>query len=358
MSFNGFRYLIPCTFFASGLFNNKTDIIPYFVSSDLHFVLVLHTENADLCIVLNYYGMSKEVINIKSISQLHALLGFAKPKHPLISLVDASKIDVSEDKISKKVIYDFYMISLKDKSCGAAYGRNSFDFDEGVMVFSAPGQVYALTKEINKGDITGWMLFFHPDLIRNTHLGNQIDAYSFFNYEVVEALHLSEDEEKIMHDCVTNIQAEYEQRIDNHSQRVIVTNIELLLQYSLRFYERQFNTRTHQSKDAVSQFETALKKYFNTNKHVERGMPSIQYFAEKAHLSQHYFSDLLKKETGRTPKDHINDFVVEKAKTLLLNSELTISEIAYNLGFNYPHYFTRLFKSKTGKTPVEYRKWN
>ena len=302
--------------------------------------------------------MSNETIRIHTISRLHALLGFEKPKHPLISLIDASRLHVAENEVGAKIISDFYMISLKDKSCGVEYGRNTFDFEEGVMVFSAPGQTYTTTRAIHTGDIHGWMLYFHPDLIRNTHLGNHIDDYSFFNYDTYEALHLSEDEEKIIDDCIQNIKSEYEQRIDNHSQRVIVSNLDLLLSYCLRFYERQFNTRTSQSKDIVAQFEKDLKTYFATHQNLESGLPSIQYFAEKAHLSKHYFSDLLKKETGRTPKDHINDFVIEKAKNLLLASKDSVSKIAYNLGFNYPHYFTRLFKSKTGYTPVEYRSLN
>ena len=298
------------------------------------------------------------VYKVESISDLHSLLGFPKPKHPLVSLIDASKIQVKQEEVGSKVIYNFYMISLKDKSCGVEYGRNSFDFDEGVMVFSAPGQVYSPTKPIVKGEIQGWMLYFHPDLIRNTNLENQIDDYSFFNYDVVEALHLSEDEEKIMHDAVANIQNEYQQRIDNHSQRVIVSGLELLLNYCLRFYERQFNTRTNQGKDVIAQFERELKKYFKSEQQLETGLPNIEHFSNLAHLSQHYFSDLIKKETGRNPKDHINDFVIEKAKNLLLGSENSVSEIAYGLGFNYPHYFTRLFKSKTGHTPVEYRNFN
>ncbi|MFZ1705965.1 MAG: helix-turn-helix transcriptional regulator [Saprospiraceae bacterium] len=302
--------------------------------------------------------MSESIINIKSISDLHDKLGLEKPKHPLISLVDVAKIKVTENELNAKIIYDFYMISLKDKSCGADYGRNSFDFSEGVMVFSAPGQVYTPTKIINLGDIKGWMLFFHPDLIRSSSLGNHIDDYKFFHYDVFEALHLSEDEEKMITSNVANIQSEYTQRIDNHSQRVIVSNLELLLNYSLRFYERQFNTRTHQSKDIISNFEKVLKTYFVKGKQIENGLPTIQYFSDQAHLSQHYFSDVIKKETGRGPKDHINDFVIEKAKNLLLSSEQSISEIAYDLGFNYPHYFTRLFKSKTGTTPVEYRHVN
>lgn len=302
--------------------------------------------------------MAEQIFRITSISQLHTMLQLDSPKHPLISLIDTADLQVPEQNVGTKVIYDFYTISLKDKNCGVEYGRNTFDFEEGVMTFTAPGQTYTATREIKKGEIEGWMLFFHPELIRNTNLGNQVDDYTFFNYEVFEALHLSEDEETIIHNCVSNIQAEYNQRIDNHSQRVIVSNIELLLNYSLRFYERQFNTRTSKSKDVVSQFEQELKHYFQEEKHLENGLPSIDFFADKANLSKHYFSDLLKKETGRTPKDHIHDYVVEKAKNLLLISEQPVSQIAYQLGFNYPHYFTRLFKSKTGQTPVQFRDMN
>ena len=302
--------------------------------------------------------MPENIIRIESISQLHSILGIPKPKHPLVSLIDASKIRVEEGEVNAKIVYDFYMISLKDKSCGMEYGRKTFDFDEGVMVYSSPGQVYTPTRSLQQGEIQGWLLFFHPDLIRGTNLGNQIDDYSFFKYEVSEALHLSEEEEQTMNDVAGMIEKEYNQRIDNHSQRVIVSNIEVLLNYSLRFYERQFNTRVHQIKDIVALFESELTDYFRSKRHVESGLPTIQYFADKANLSTHYFSDLLKKETGRKPKDHINDFVVEKAKNLILGTEMNISEIAYDLGFNYPHYFTRLFKSKTGKTPVEYRTLN
>ncbi len=300
--------------------------------------------------------MSGAIVRIQSIEALHTKLGLNKPKNPLISLVDAAESMVLEESVGTRVIQDFYMISLKDKSCGMEYGRNSFDFEEGVMVFSAPGQIYTLTQTFQQGDINGWMLYFHPDLIRKTHLNQIMDDYSFFNYDVYEALHLSTAEEKTITDCVSNIKEEYNQRIDNHSQRVIVSNLELLLNYCLRFYERQFNTRTNKSKDIVSEFIKELKAYFDAQKHLESGLPSIQYFADKVHLSQHYFSDLLKKETGRTAKDHINDFVIEKAKNLLLSTNQSISEIAYDLGFNYPHYFTRLFKSRTGQTPGAFRK--
>ncbi len=275
--------------------------------------------------------MEKEIVNIASIAEMHKILGFPKPKHPLISLIDTADLSVPKAAVGSKTVSDLYMISIKDSNCGVDYGRNSFDFEEGVMVFSAPGQVYTTRREIQPGEINGWMLYFHPDLIRTTHLGEIIDEYSFFNYDVYEALHLSEEEEKTVNDCIANIKNEYEQRIDNHSQRVIISNLELLLNYSLRFYERQFNTRTNQSKDIVSVFEKQLKNYYRENKALESGIPSIERFAERANLSQHYFSDLIKKETGRTPKDHINDFVIEKAKNMLMGTELSI---LFNLGGN------------------------
>ncbi len=300
----------------------------------------------------------EEVINIESITALHNILSLGNPKHPLITLLDASKLEIPKNAVGNKVTYDLYMISIKDKSCGAEYGRSSIDYDEGVLFASSPKQIYTQTKAVAPGDIKGWILYFHPDLVRGTHLGEIINDYSFFNYKVFEGLHLSEEEEKVINDCINNIKKEYEQRIDNHSHRVIVSSLELLLNYILRFYERQFNTRTSTSSNVVGQFKSELKKYFTDKKALENGLPLIEYFSNKANLSQHYFSDLIKKETGRTPKDHINNFVVEMAKNLLLSSEQSISEIAYDLGFNYPHYFTRLFKSKTGHTPVEYRSLN
>lgn len=302
--------------------------------------------------------MEGEIRKIASLSEMHQMLGFPKPKHPLISVLDTSKLVVPKAAIGSKSVSNLFMIAIKDKNCGVEYGRNSFDFDEGVMVFSAPSQVYTTTREIQSGRINGWMLYFHPDLIRNTHLADAIEDYSFFNYDVYEALHLSEEEEQTVNDCITNIKNEYEQRIDNHSQRVIVSNLELLLNYSFRFYERQFNTRTSHSKDIVSSFRRELKAYYKEQRALESGVPSIEGFAKNANLSQHYFSDLIKKETGRTPKDHINEYVIERAKNLIMGTEHTISEIAYGLGFNYPHYFTRLFKSKTGQTPIEYRNQN
>lgn len=272
--------------------------------------------------------------------------------------MDASKIEVTEMDVDLKVVFDLYMISLKDGDHGVKYGRNSFDFEEGVLVFSEPAQTFSLTKVIKSGAMQGWKLLFHPDQIRNTHLGNSIDKYSFFSYDVIEALHLSESEEIIINNCIDNIKQEYESRIDNHSQAVIVSNLELLLNHCLRFSERQFNTRTSHHKDLLSRFEKDLKNYYKTERQMEDGLPSINYFSERACLSQHYFSDVIKKETGRPPIDHIHEFVVNKAKSQLMGTTNSVGEIAYHLGFNSPNYFTRLFKSKTGLSPLKYRQLN
>ncbi len=299
--------------------------------------------------------MSEDILKINSISQLHQLLDIEKPKHPLISVVDVSKIKMTEDWLNVKIVANLYYVALKTTNCGMQYGRNTYDFEEGVLAFAAPKQVIIPTSmaELDKED--GWMLFFHPDLIRTTPLGEDIDNFTFFSYDTHEALHLSDDEKESLRSCVNMIKDEYNQRIDNHSQRVIVSSLELLFSLCSRYYERQFNTRAAQNKDIVTKIEHYLKEYYKSGQLREYGPPSLQYFADKVNLSSNYLSDLLKKETGRSAKDHINDFLVDKAKTQLLSTEDSVSEIAYELGFNYPHYFSRMFKSKTGVTPQKYR---
>ncbi len=299
--------------------------------------------------------MKEDIFRIKSISQLCDVMGFEKPTHPLITIVDNSKWNIPDSAIGVKYTSDLYFISLKDKGCGMQYGRHSYDFDEGVLMFAAPGQVASATKAQKLNEIQGWSLFFHKDMIRNTHMENEMDHYSFFSYDVYEALHLSEKEQQIVSDCIEKMSLEVSERIDNHSNRVIVSGIELLLNYSMRFYERQFNTRSVQNKGVVTTVERIMKQYYSEGLFASSGQPSSGYISEKVHLSQHYLSDLLKKETGKTTKEYINEFIVDKAKTLLLSSTESISEIAYTLGFTYPHYFGRLFKNKTGMTPKEYR---
>lgn len=302
--------------------------------------------------------MDKNIIHIKSINQLLEGSGFGKATHPLITIIDTADIVFGEEMQGLKISSDLFSIALKDASCGLDYGRKPYDFNEGVLFFSAPQQVFTVTKVQKLNEVKGWMIYFHPDLIRNTKLGDQIDDYTFFNYEVNEALHLSEKEQSVLSNIVNLIENEINERIDNHSQQVLVSNIELILSYSQRFYERQFNTRSAQNSDVVSKVELLLKNYYKTHELIETGQPTIDYLAGECHLSPNYLSDLLSKETGRSAKEHINDFLIEKAKILLVSSTDSISGIAYSLGFNYPHYFGRIFKKKTGNTPQEYRQMN
>lgn len=302
--------------------------------------------------------MQSEIITIKSISQLHQLGGIENPTHPFISIIDVSQTETLEENVGIRGCLDLYVIGLRDSSCGNQYGRNHYDFNEGVLFFYAPNQVQTVMKAYKKGEVKGWMITFHSDLIRNTQLGKTIDKYNFFSYSVSEALHLSEVEQITLTDCMKLIKREISERVDNHSQVVISSTLELLLNLSQRYYARQFNTRSAQNSDYISQFEQHLKLYYEAGLFKIEGMPSIEYFSNKMHLSSCYLSDLMKKETGVNAKERINTFTIDKAKTRLLSSTNTVSEIAYELGFNYPHYFSRLFKSKTGKTPNEYRQLN
>ena len=299
--------------------------------------------------------MTDKILNIESISELHNLLNIEKPKHPLISIIDVADLKITKEMINIKTSANLYYIGIKNTDCGLQYGRNQYDFQEGVLAFHGPRQEFYATTEQEFDKDNGWLLFFHPDLIRNSNLGNTIEEYTFFSYDVYEALHLSEKEKFTITDCINKIREEYNERIDKHSQKVIISNLELLLNYCSRFYERQFNTRTNQNKEFVSKFNSILKEYYKSGKLTEIGLPSLEYISNKINLSGNYLSDLLKKETGRSAKDHINDFIIEKAKNLLLSTNKSISEIAFDLGFNYPHYFSRLFKTKTGNTPQYYR---
>lgn len=302
--------------------------------------------------------MNTSIPHISSLSQLLEMQKLPKPTHPLIAIVDVSKWEIPEEAVGFKATTSFYTIALKDKRCGMLYGRNHYDFDEGVLIFTAPNQVQTVTKSQKIDEINGWMIFFHPDLIRNTSLGKKIDEYAYFSYDVHEALHLSDSEQITITECVNLIKSEICERIDNHSQTVICSSLELLLNLSNRYYERQFNTRSAQNSDFNSQFQSLLKQYYKDGRFATEGIPSIQYFAEKVHLSPSYLSELLKKETGMSTKEQINNFIIEKAKDLLLSENGSVNEIAYSLGFNYPHYFSRLFKSKTNVTPQEYRSLN
>jgi AraC-like DNA-binding protein len=304
--------------------------------------------------------MSQSYI-INSISQAHEAAGLPTPKHPLVSVVWAKDFRPVVDFRGLKVVNNLYQVILKQLGCGnLQYGRNSYDYEDGTLVFTAPGQVTVFEGEMPADNETneGWTLAFHPDLIRKSGLADKIHKYSFFNYDVNEALHLSDDERRTVEDLLDKIIKEYSQNLDKHSQSLIISNIELLLDYCTRFYDRQFYTRSNLNVDFVSKFERLLKAYYQTDKASEIGLPSVQYLARELNLSSNYLSDLLKKETGKTAQEHIHLFVIDKAKNTLLNSTYSIREIGYSLGFEYPQHFSNLFKSKTGFSPSQYRNLN
>ena len=300
----------------------------------------------------------ENIFRIESVSQFFEAIGKGKPNHPLVGVIDVTELNVSEEQVAMykdiKMTSDLYSIILKDGSCGMQYGRNKYDFEEGVLQFIAPDQILSSNRPHTPSSY-GFFLVFHPDLVRNFDLGRRMKKYNFFNYEVHEALHLSKKEEDTLIEIVNNIKEELTMNIDRHSQEVLVTNIQLLLNYSERFYERQFITRTNSSSDVVSTVEGLIQNYYEQKLHIEFGTPSPEYFAEKVNYSNTYLSDMLKKETGKSTKDHIDGHIIELAKTELAHSDKTVNEIAYDLGFNYPHYFSRLFKKKTGESPNVYR---
>lgn len=298
----------------------------------------------------------QEIIHIKSITEASKVFGLPSSKHPLVNVVWAKDLPDFSQFIGIKYNSDFFSIALKDGIEGTmGYGRNNYDFTEGTMVFSKPNQVVTLEEKTVSEDAKGWMLVFHPDLIRKAELGKTISRYNFFDYEVHEALHLSDEEKETLTDLVKKIEKEINQNIDKHSQKLIVSTIELILDYCNRYYDRQFYVRTNLHQDHVTDFEQFLKSYFNSDKPNSLGLPSVKYCGEQLNMSSNYLSDLLKKETGKSAKDHIYAFVVNRAKNKLLGSTASISEIAYDLGFEYPQHFSKLFKKQTGISPAKYR---
>lgn len=305
--------------------------------------------------------MMSPTFEINTISQAHQALGLPPPKHPLVSVVRTADFRPTIDFKGLKVVNYLYQIMLKNLDCGKlTYGKNAYDYEQGTLVFTSLGQVIIFEGEMPAENAVdaGWTLAFHPDLIRKSNLADKINQYSFFNYEVNEALHLSEDERQTIEELLRKIEREYSQNIDKHSQNLIISNIELLLDYCTRFYDRQFYTRTNINVDFVSKFEKLLKTYYETDMAAEFGLPNVQYLAQKLNFSSNYLSDLLKKETGKTAQEHIHLFVINKAKNSLLNSSNSISEIGYALGFEYPQHFSSLFKLKTGMSPSEYKRMN
>ncbi|MFN8256480.1 MAG: helix-turn-helix domain-containing protein [Bacteroidales bacterium] len=298
--------------------------------------------------------MKHIVYQVRTIDELHAVAGFGKPKHPLVSVIDYSKVNVQNPPDSGSFVCGFYSVNFK-KNCHFHYGRQYFDHQEGTLLCTAPEQIITFNREIDRGNAEGWGLFFHPELIRNTALGKKINEYSFFSYAENEALHLSEDEKQTLLSIVKQMKKEYFTNIDHYSHDLIISNIELLLNYCKRFYGRQFITRTNQNKDAIARFEKFIKDYFDSPKLRDNGLPTVKYCAEIINLSPNYFSDLLRSETGKNAQEHIHYYLLEKAKTLLLSSDKTVNEIAFELGFEYPQNFSKLFKRKTGITPTEFR---
>ncbi|MBN9381513.1 MAG: helix-turn-helix transcriptional regulator [Chitinophagaceae bacterium] len=298
-----------------------------------------------------------EFVHLQKVSDLFKLFRLdTNIQHPLIAVIDFSKVD---DHVveATKVSADYYCIIFKNYNKNyIKYGRKIVDFQDGSLICMAPNQVIEMDYDIEVSEnMMGWGVFFHPDLIRATPLNDHIQNYNFFSYEISEALHLSEKEKQILYDCVIKIQTELQENIDIHSQAIIVSTLELLLNYCSRFYGRQFITRKSSNNAVVVQIEKILSEYFKRKDISEKGLPTVKHLAEQVNLSPGYLSDLLKKETGRNTQDHIHFYLIEEAKNILLNTNRSVGEIAYSLGFEYPQYFNKLFKKKTGKTPVEFR---
>jgi AraC-like DNA-binding protein len=292
-----------------------------------------------------------EILKFETISQYNTF-NRNETLHPLVSVVDLSK---AAPRQMKRMSYGFYVVFLKEIKCGdLKYGISKYDYEEGTLVFLAPGQVIGSYGE-EFYQPQGLALVFHSDFIHGTSLGRHMSNYSFFSYTTNEALHLSERERQIILDCFAKIRYELEHAVDKHSKTLIASNIALFLNYCVRFYDRQFITRDNANKGIVERFETLLNDFFASDKPQEVGLPSVAYCASELNLSPNYFGDLIKKETGRSANDYIHLKLMEVAKVKVFDTEKSVSEIAYELGFKYPQHFTRVFKQHTGVTPLKYR---
>jgi len=288
-----------------------------------------------------------------SISDLHRMLGLPKPLHPLVSLVDNTHIAIDKDQLPPSFLLNFYKISYKTGLRGKIrYGQNYYDFDEGGMVFTSPNQLMATEDD---AEYKGYTLLVHPDFIRNYPLGKNIKNFGFFSYAANEALHLSDKEKSVILNIFKNIEDELQSPIDDFSQDVIIAQIELILNYSNRFYKRQFITRKSANSDLLSKFEMLLNDYFNKETALMKGLPTVQYLADELHVSPHYLSDMLRTLTGQNAQQHIHHQLIEKAKEILSASNLSVAEIAYQLGFEHPQSFNKLFKRKTNLSPLQFR---
>lgn len=297
----------------------------------------------------------EQVERMDTVKQYNDYLG-VDTLHPLVSVVNFNEVPAIQ---YFRRYMNVYAVFLKNIKCGnMQYGCQPYDYEDGTLVFVAPGQVYGVDSKGVATKPSGYALIFHPDLIKGTTLAKTIKDYSFFSYEVNEALHLSKKERKTIVDCLEKIAEEIEQNIDKHSKTLIVSNIELFLNYCMRFYDRQFITRSNANNDILVRFENLLSDYFKSDKALDLGLPTVTYCAEELHLSPNYFGDLIKKETGNTALDYIQSRLIDEAKTKMFDTAKTINDIATQLGFKYQQHFTRLFKQKVGVTPNEYRNLN
>ena len=298
---------------------------------------------------------SKEFLVLNTVTDYTRLCGLPAPAHPLLTLIDLEQTRGNVLPADQPpIVQQLYTVWLKKNFQGKVrYGHQSYDFGEGVMGFMAPGQVSAFDATLDITRLSGWMLVFHPDLLRRYPLAQKIAGYGFFSYQVHEALHISAQEEGLLDSLLTVIRSEYERPIDAFSQDVLVAQLEVLLNYANRFYHRQFLTRRTAEHDLLSRFEALVVAYFA--RPGEQPLPTVQHFADALHVSPAYLGDMLRTLTGQTTQQHLHHALIEKAKHVLLTSSLSVSEAAFQLGFEYPQYFSRLFKSKTGLTPAAFR---
>lgn len=295
----------------------------------------------------------EDILRFETISEYNAFNNH-ETLHPLVSVIDFSK---ANPRRLRKTYFGFYLVLLKDVKCGdLRYGKETYDYQEGTLVFLAPGQVLSVeTVDDQLYQPKGFGIIFHPDLIRGTPLGKHIDEYTFFSYQVNEALHVSERERQLVLDCFAKVQFELEHAVDKHSKKLIADNIELLLNYCVRFYDRQFITRDIAHRGIIERFENLLQQCFDSDRLQREGIPTVSFCASELHLSANYFGDLIKKETGKTAQEYIHLKLTDLAKERVFDTSQSLSEVAYELGFKYPQHFSRFFKQHVGVTPKEYR---
>ncbi len=300
---------------------------------------------------------STQPIRIKTITEYHRLTGLPKPEHPLISVINIESIKQPPMDGPFSLFFDFYSISLKRGiHAKFKYGQQPYDFDEGVLFFMAPGQVLSVEFDKDRAqNPSGWMIFIHPDFLWNTPLAKTIKQYEYFNYSVYEALYLSDKEETMLTGIAQSMEQEYHANIDQFSQNVIIAQLELLLTYGERFYQRQFITRKIASHEILTRLEDLLSAYFKSDALAKQGLPTVTYIAETLNISPSYLTGLLKALTGQSTQQHLHHKLIELAKEKLSTTNLSVSEIAYQLGFEHLQSFSKLFKTKTNLSPLEFR---